>query len=96
MKAVIIIFVPALEAKVLAAMLACGAKKYTRFPYLHGVGGHSEPHLDSQVWPGNNEAFLAVVDDATKLKLMAEVGKLKKIHADDGVKAFVLPVEEEI
>ncbi|MFA6169530.1 MAG: PG0541 family transporter-associated protein [Candidatus Margulisiibacteriota bacterium] len=96
MKGIMIIYAPALEDNVLAALAAVGAAKYTKFPLLHGVGGHSEPHLDTQVWPGTNEALLVVTDDATKTKLMAEIAKLKKEFSAEGIKAFVLPVEEEI
>ena len=66
MKGVLIIFAPAIEQHVFVAIEKVGAKKYTKFPYLQGIGGHSEPHLDSQVWPGSNIALFIVCDEKVK------------------------------
>ena len=96
MEGVFIIYAPAIEHNVFAALEKTGVKQYTKFPYLQGVGGHSEPHLDTQVWPGSNVALFIVCDERTKDKLMAEVKSLKNEFSDEGIKAFVLPVEEEI
>ncbi len=96
MKAVFIIFAPAIEDQVMCQVEGLGVTKYTKFPYLHGVGGHSEPHLDSQVWPGSNSGLFIVTDERTKDRLLAEVKKLKEKHSEEGIKAFVMPVEEQI
>ncbi len=96
MKAVLLIFAPPVEAMVMEALKAAGASHYTKFPYLLGEGGHSEPHLDSHVWPGANEGLLVVCDEAVKNKILAAVKDIKKEYEKEGVKAFVIPVEEII
>jgi len=96
MKAVLIIYAPALEQNVMKALAQSGVKKYTKLPYLHGVGGHSEPHLDTQVWPGSNESLLIVTDEKTKDKLTAAVALIKKDFGFEGIKCFVWTIEEEI
>lgn len=96
MKGVFIIFAPAIEENVFSALKRSGVKKYTKFPYLQGVGGSSEPHLDTQVWPGSNSALFVVVDEKIKDNLMSEIRALKKEYAEEGIKAFVTPLEEEI
>jgi nitrogen regulatory protein PII len=96
MKAVLIICVPALENMVMDLIKKNGADNYTKFPYLLGEGGHSEPHLDTHVWPGSNVGIFVVVDDAKVKKIVAAVKELKKEYFKEGVKAFVLPIEEEI
>lgn len=96
MKAILIICPPALEEKVMELLKKNEAKNYTKFPYLLGEGGHSEPHLDSHVWPGSNLGTLVVDDDAKVKKIVAAIKELKKEYLKEGVKAFVLPVEEVI
>ena len=96
MKAIFIICAPAIENTVMEALKACGAEHYTKFPYLLGEGGHSEPHLDSHVWPGSNVGILAVADEKTIAKITKKVKDLKKEYVKEGLKAFVMPVEEEI
>lgn len=96
MKAVMMIFAPALEEEVMEALKKIGVKKYSKIPYMHGVGGHSEPHLDTQVWPGSNEALLIMTDEGTKTKLLIEAANIKKGSPEEGMKAFVWTVEEEI
>ncbi|MFA5103763.1 MAG: PG0541 family transporter-associated protein [Candidatus Margulisiibacteriota bacterium] len=96
MKGVLIIYAPAIEENVFGAIKRSGVKKYSKFPYLQGVGGSSEPHLDTQVWPGSNSALFIVTDVQTKDKLMGEVRALKREYAEEGIKAFVWDVEEEV
>ena len=96
MKAVFIICVPALEKLVMDSLDKAGAKNYTKFPYILGEGGHSEPHLDTHVWPGANVGILAVTDEIKAKQLISAIKELKKQYLKEGVKAFVLPIEEEI
>ncbi len=96
MKCVLIIYAPALECFVLKALEDSGQKKYTKAPYLHGVGGTSEPHLDTSIWPGSNSALLVVVEDAAKKVLLEKIGKLKNKYSEQGIKAFVFPVEDAV
>lgn len=96
MKGVMIIYAPALTDNVMKVLAACGVKKYTKAPYLHGVGGQSEPHLDTQVWPGSNEGLFIVAEDRTKDKLLLEISKIKKDFGQEGIKCFVIPVEETV
>lgn len=96
MKAVFIICVTALENFVMDSLKNAGAKNYTKFPYLLGEGGHSEPHLDTHVWPGTNIGILAILDDEKARRLSLSLRELKKSYLKEGVKAFILPVEEEI
>ncbi len=96
MKGILIVYAPAIESEILCGLEAVGQKTYTKFTNLQGVGGHSEPHLDTQVWPGTNTALFIVTDIKTKDLIMALIKKLKQEYLEDGIKAFVMPVEEEI
>ncbi len=96
MKAVIVIYAPALECYVMGALKSSGQEKYTKMPYLHGVGGTSEPHLDTNIWPGSNSALFIATDEMTSKKLLADISKIKKQYPEQGIKAFVLPMEEAV
>ncbi len=96
MKAILLIFAPPIESFVMKLLEDNGIKKYTKFPNLYGVGGHSEPHLDTQVWPGTNIALLIVTDEKTISKIKPGLSALKKEYLEEGVKAFTWTVEEEI
>jgi hypothetical protein len=93
-KAVFIIYAPAIECEIEGALDKNNIKHYTKMPYLHGVGGHSEPHLDTQVWPGSNMG-LYIVEESTAIKgLMEDLKRIKQEFLEDGIKAFVMPVED--
>ena len=96
MKGIFIIYAPAIEKVVFDALDIVGAKYYTKFPYLHGVGGHAEPHLDTQTWPGSNMALLVVAEENMKNNLLNEIRKIKSKYLDEGIKAFVTNIEEHV
>lgn len=96
MKAIFIIFNPALEEIIMNSLKTSGADKYTKIPYMLGVGGHSEAHLDTHIWPGNNIGILVVIKDEKVKAITSSIKKIKKEYLKDGVKAFVMPIEEEI
>jgi nitrogen regulatory protein PII len=96
MKGVLIVFAPALENEVMAALRRAKAPHYTKFPYLHGEGGHSEPHLDTQVWPGANMGLFIAAEEKVKDAIVREIAALKKAHDKEGLKAFVFPLEEVV
>ena len=94
MKMVFIVFNAAIEDEIMEALGKCCVTNYTKFPDLHGRGGHSDPHLDTHIWPGANHGLLIAVDVIVKDKILKEVKNLKAEYAKEGIKAFVLPVEE--
>ena len=96
MKALLIIFAPAIEREVMDCLEKAAIKKFTKFPYLHGIGGHSEPHLDTQVWPGSNVALLIAPETLSRNKLIESLKLLKKKELQEGLKVFEMPAEEII
>jgi hypothetical protein len=94
MKAMFVVFAPALESDVHIILEKAGIKKYTKFPHLEGVGGHSEPHLDTHIWPGSNMGLFISTDETTAKKLAVELINLKNEYLDEGLKIFSFNVEE--
>jgi len=93
-KALLVIFNPALEEKVMDALTSAGMVKYTSFPYLRGVGKNSEPHLDTHIWPGSNMALFIAGEDALLKTLVETLRPIKQESLREGLKVFMLPVEE--
>lgn len=68
---------------------------YTRWKDVTGVGRH-DPHLGDPVWPGLNNVLLVVADGPDKDRLLRKVRGLQESFASAGLRAFVLPVVEEV
>ncbi|PIS30178.1 hypothetical protein COT42_03580 [Candidatus Saganbacteria bacterium CG08_land_8_20_14_0_20_45_16] len=94
MKIVFIVFNAAIEDEVMECLAKTGVSNYTKFPDIHGKGGHSDPHLDTQIWPGTNHGLLIAADVSLKDKILKEVKNLKAEYAKEGIKAFVFSPEE--
>jgi hypothetical protein len=84
----------AIESQVVERLSALGLRSYTKWPRLMGVGETSGPHLDSHVWPGANAVIAVVAPDDKARALMDEIRELRKTLGREGIKAFLLPVED--
>ncbi|OGC21858.1 hypothetical protein A3J90_05705 [candidate division WOR-1 bacterium RIFOXYC2_FULL_37_10] len=96
MNAVFIVFSAPLELLVFGALKKLQVKFYTKLPYLLGEGGESEPHLDTQIWPGFNMGLFVVTDVKTKDMILKEIKAIKAGYLKEGIKAYVIPISEEI
>ena len=88
MKAVLIVHNAAIESDVDDVLESIGVDGFTKFPNTLGKGQLSEPHLDSDVWPGVNCGTLVVTDEVKAGRLMDEV----RTHAD----ALEMEVADEL
>ncbi len=96
MKQVQIVFNAAIELELMECLKTKGIHTFTKFPNIYGVGTHSEPHMGSHIWPGENHMLFIVTEDENVPAILDCVQKLKKKKQREGIKAFVLPVEEII
>ncbi len=96
MKQVQIVFNVAIELELMDCLKAGGIHTFTKIPNIYGVGTHSEPHMGSHIWPGENHMLLIVTDEENVPTILECVRKLKKKKQREGIKAFILPVEEII
>lgn len=95
MKMVIIAYNEAVDEEVLEALAACCQMvEFTKWTKVLGQGQHSEPHLMTHIWPKANNVLMTCVDDARARKIMERVRALRKTMAAQGIKAFLLPVED--
>ena len=94
MKMVMIVYNEAIDDEVMSALESCRVDVYTKWRKVLGKGIKSEPHLDTNVWPGANNVCMVVADEAKVSALLTQLKKLRKDLGKEGIKAFVLPVEE--
>ena len=93
---IMVVFNSSIENEVMEALNEAGMTCYTRLPDIQGVGKESEPRLDSHVWPGTNTLLMVCATRETRDHILGAVRKLKERHAEEGVKAIVLPVIDSI
>jgi len=93
---IMVVFNSSIENEVMEALNEAGMTCYTRLPDVQGVGRESEPRLDSHVWPGTNTMLMICAPHETREALRGAITRLKQRHAEEGVKAIVLPVIDSI
>lgn len=95
-KMVLIAFGVALDSEIVDSLEDLGLCAYTRWVRVHGVGTHSPPHLDTHVWPGTNHVLALVVAADQVSALLERLRGIKSAAAQEGLRAFVLPVEDGV
>ena len=59
--------------------------------------GATGPHLDNRTWPGKSVLVFSVIPDEKKAELLAAIRDCAKtLFPSEGLRAFVLPVEEMV
>lgn len=95
MKMVIIAYNEALDQEVMEALQACcGLVEFTKWTKVMGQGQQSEPHLLSHVWPKGNNVLMTCAKDEPAHRIMQRVRELRRTLGKQGIKAFLLPVED--
>lgn len=93
MKMVMIIYTQALDDEVLDLVKNVKASGYTKFNDITGEGA-SDPHLGTKIWAATNSMVMVAVT-ATQLKDLKKQGKeLAETFKGEGLRMFVLPMEE--
>ena len=94
MKMIIIAYNMALEEEVMEVLDSAGLDCYTKWEKVTGRGRLSAPHLGTHVWPGFNNVMMVIADDGSVSPLLEGVRNLRRTLGKEGIKAFVLPVED--
>lgn len=70
---------------------------YTAWQGIEGEGSRGgEPHLGSHAWPTLNSAMMTIVPSDKVESIMSALKKLDEATPEQGLRAFVLPVEQSI
>ena len=94
MKAVLIVHNEAIDEQVNEALESVGIKCYTKFTNTLGRGLMSQPHLNTDIWPGVNVGSFVVTEQSRARQLMASVRKMREKLGGEGLKAFMWEIED--
>lgn len=94
MKMVMLTYNEAVDVDVMEVLNSFGLINYTRAPRMHGKGTTSGTHLGSLVWPGLNNILFVACDDEQANKVVSGIINLRKTLGKEGVKAFVMPIDQ--
>ncbi len=96
MKMVFIMYNIAINDEVMEIIKKAGIEDYTRWERVTGIGKTSGLHMGTHVWPTVNSVLAVAVEDDKKDKLIEQIKEARKKLGKEGIKAFVLPLEEMI
>ena len=94
MKMIFIMYNIAINDEVMEVLKTVGIDGYTRWERTTGSGKTSGSHLGTHVWPPVNSVLAIAVEDDRKDKLIERIKEVRKKIGKEGIKAFVLPLEE--
>jgi nitrogen regulatory protein PII len=97
MKAIFVVYNQAYNQEIVEMLEGMGQRGYTVWQEIGGRGSvDGEPHLGNHAWPTQNHALLSVVEDALAPKIMQELRKTDTANKALGLRAYVLPVEDQL
>jgi len=94
MKMIFIMYNIAINDEVMQILKDVGIEDYTRWERATGCGKTSGSHLGNHIWPPVNSVLAVAVEDDKKNRLIERIKELRKKLGKEGIKAFVLPLEE--
>ena len=94
MKAVLIVHNVAIDEEVNEALESVGISCYTKFTNTLGKGEISEPHLNTDVWPGINNGTFIVTDPVKAKEVMENVRRMREKLGSEGIKAFMWEIDD--
>lgn len=93
-KMVMVVYNQAIDNEVMEALESCGLKNYTKIENVYGRGTASGTHLGNDIWPGKNNILYVSCEETSAEKFLNCIKELRGKLGHEGIKPFVLPVEE--
>ena len=95
MKSVMIVFNQAFTTRVEYMLEALEIRGFTFWEEVQGRGTETgEPHYGTHAWPTLNSAIFTVIPEEKLAPLMAEIHRLDESAPQQGIRAFVMSVEQ--
>jgi len=94
MKMVMISYNEAIDAEIMDVLEHCAMKNYTKVMGVFGKGETSGTHMGDDIWPGRNNVLYIACEENDAKQIFACIKELRKKLGAEGVKAFVMPLEE--
>ncbi|MDD5565715.1 MAG: hypothetical protein PHG31_02320 [Candidatus Omnitrophica bacterium] len=93
-KMVLLVYNEAIDAEVMEVLEGCTMKNYTKITGVFGRGSTSGTHLGNDIWPGRNNILYVACAEQQAVRMLSCVKELRKQLGREGIKAFLLPIEE--
>lgn len=93
-KMVMVSYNEAIDTDVMEMLEKCGLKNYTKVMGVFGKGDASGTHLGNDIWPGRNNLLYIACQDKEAKQLLSFTKELRGKLGMEGLKAFVLSIEE--
>jgi nitrogen regulatory protein PII len=94
MKLVMICYNEAIDDEVIELLKQAGLEGYTKWTKVQGKGKTSGPHLITAIWPKANNVLFTMLPEENATEIFEHIRELKTKVAKEGLKAFMLPIEE--
>lgn len=94
MKMVMIVYNEALDQEIMDMLKDCRIVSYSKIVGTFGCGKTSGSHLGTDIWPGLNNILYVACENQEAQAVISQVKGLRKTLGHEGVKVFVLPIEE--
>lgn len=97
MKAVMIVYNHGMTEEIDELLQRLNIRGFTRFLNVHGQGSENgEPHLGSHIWPSQNGVVITIIKDELVDNLLENIKAIDKEAEEQGLHAFVFPIEKMI
>lgn len=93
-KMVFLSYNEAMDSEVMEVLENCAMKNYTKVMGVFGRGDSSGSHLGNDVWPGRNNLLYVACEEKQARQIFSCVKELRKKLGHEGIKAFLLPLED--
>jgi hypothetical protein len=95
LKMTMIVYNEAVDDEVMEVLGKCTSlQNFTKVTGVFGKGEVSGTHMGTDVWPGRNNILYVACEDKEARQILSCVRELRKTLGREGVKAFILPLEE--
>ena len=94
MKLVLVTYGADVESKVNDLLSRREIKNYTKWTNVQGRGTSGGPHLGNDIWPKLNNVLAIVLEDEKVEPFVSGIRTMRANLSTEGVKAFVLNVEQ--
>ncbi len=85
----------AIDIEIMEVVNGCGLQNYTKVVrVVHGKGTASQTHMGDHIWPGLNYITFVACEDTQADQIVAGIKKLRERLAKEGLKVFVMPLEQ--
>lgn len=91
---VIIFYNQAIDNQVMELLEGLNLKNYTKIIGALGRGESSGLHLGNDIWPGRNNLLMVGCLEKEAKYLLTQIREARKKVSQEGLKAFVLKIED--